>query len=42
MHHRHPRACGDPVRRSLSVLSLAFLEYWVTRFRGWRQHVLRL
>ena len=27
----HPRACGDPVRRGLSVLSSASLEYWVAR-----------
>ena len=26
-----PRACGDPVRRGLSVQSLLSLEYWVTR-----------
>src|SRR5665213_4361240 len=25
---RHPRACGDPVRRGLSIPSLASLEYW--------------
>jgi hypothetical protein len=30
----HPRAGGDPVRRGFSVLSLASLEYWVTRMRG--------
>src|SRR5262245_21517563 len=28
---RHPRECGDPVRRGLSVQSLASLEYWVAR-----------
>ena len=29
-----PRACGHPVRRGFSILSLASLEYWITRMRG--------
>jgi hypothetical protein len=30
-HRRHPRACGDPVRRGLSISSPASLEYWMVR-----------
>jgi hypothetical protein len=28
---RHPREGGDPVRRGLSALSRASLEYWIVR-----------
>ena len=30
-HRRHPRACGNPVRRGFSVQSLLPLEYWIVR-----------
>ena len=31
---RRPARPGDPVRRGLSALSPASVEYWITRFRG--------
>ena len=32
-----PAYAGYPVRCGFSIRLLASLEYWVTRFRGWRQ-----